>query len=127
MAATYLPQCNAVIVGADRIAQNGDTANKIGTRGLAIIAQHHTIPFYVAAPSSSFDLKCSSGVQIPIEEREEKELRVFNDMTIVPETAKIKNPAFDVTPARFVSAFITERGVIEPPYSKTISLCIPGT
>jgi methylthioribose-1-phosphate isomerase len=122
MAATYIQQASAVLVGADRIAANGDTANKIGTHNLAILAKHFQIPFYVAAPTSSFDLSCAVGSDIIIEHREENEVRIFNDMIIVPEKASVLNPAFDVTPFALVTAFITERGVIYPPFAENISV-----
>ena len=107
---------DAVIVGADRIAANGDTANKIGTYGLAILARHHGIPFYVAAPSSTFDLSLREGSQIPIEERRREEISEFNGRLSVPAGAQVFNPAFDVTPAELITAHITEKGVLKPPY-----------
>ncbi len=103
----------AVIVGADRIARNGDTANKIGTYGVAIAAAHHGIPFYVAAPRSTFDFAIASGAEIPIEERAPDEVR------IAPQD-DVYNPAFDVTPGRLVTAFITEYGVVRPPYLESV-------
>jgi methylthioribose-1-phosphate isomerase len=121
MAATYMPEMNLVLVGADRIATNGDTANKIGTRGLAIIAQYYNIPFYVAAPTSSFDSGIMSGRDIPIEFRAEDEIRRFNGKTIVARGAKIRNPAFDVTPASLISGIITEGGIVMPPYQENIA------
>lgn len=104
---------NAVIVGADRIARNGDTANKIGTYGVAIAAAHHGIPFYVAAPRSTFDFSLASGDEIPIEERHPDEIRIAMDDAVY-------NPAFDVTPGHLVTAFVTEYGVVEPPYFDSI-------
>lgn len=121
MAATYMPGVKLVLVGADRIAANGDVANKIGTRGLAIIADHYNIPLYVAAPLSTFDRKLASGAQIPIEERTEEEIRMFNDKCIVAPMAKICNPAFDVTPAELISGIITERGIMTRPYVESIA------
>jgi methylthioribose-1-phosphate isomerase len=109
-----------VIVGADRIARNGDTANKIGTYGLAILAAHHGLPFYVAAPRSTFDFTIESGADIHIEERAASEVTGFGDARIAQETTKVFNPAFDVTPGHLVTAFITEYGVIKPPYHETI-------
>jgi methylthioribose-1-phosphate isomerase len=103
----------AVVVGADRIARNGDTANKIGTYGVAIAAAFHGIPFYVAAPRSTFDFSIESGAQIPIEERAADEVRIAPD-------DPVSNPAFDVTPGRLITGFITEYGVIAPPYADTI-------
>lgn len=111
----------AVVVGADRIASNGDTANKIGTYGLAVLARHHGIPFYVAAPFSTFDLHLSSGTEIPIEERSAEELIFTGERRIVPEGAAVWNPAFDVTPAEYITAFITDRGVIRPPYPEQLA------
>ena len=110
-----------VIVGADRIARNGDTANKIGTYGLAILAAHHGIPFYVAAPRSTFDFSLASGAEIPIEERKAEEVTSFGGAVTAPENAKAYNPAFDVTPGHLVTAFITEYGVIRPPYAETVA------
>ncbi|MFN5757891.1 MAG: S-methyl-5-thioribose-1-phosphate isomerase [Planctomycetia bacterium] len=104
----------ACIVGADRITANGDTANKIGTYALALLAAAHGVPFYVAAPSSTFDLSLSSGDEIPIEERSASEVLRPLGATAAPEGAKAFNPAFDVTPARLIRAIVTERGVIEP-------------
>ena len=104
----------ACIVGADRITANGDTANKIGTYALAVLAAAHGVPFFVAAPSSTFDLALESGAEIPIEERAASEVLRPLGATAAPEGAKAFNPAFDVTPARLIRAIITERGVIEP-------------
>lgn len=115
MAATYMPEMNLAIVGADRIALNGDTANKIGTRGLAIIARYNNVPFYVAAPLSTFDFSIETGTDIPIEMRFEDELRKFNNKKIVADRAGIYNPAFDITPADLISGIITEKGIIERP------------
>ena len=114
-----------VIVGADRIAANGDTANKIGTYGLAVLAKHHNIPFYVAAPYSTIDRKLSSGVQIPIEQRETVEMTHIEGIRVAPEGITVLNPAFDITPGELVSAFITEQGVIEPPYEITLEKAAP--
>jgi methylthioribose-1-phosphate isomerase len=104
----------AVITGADRIAANGDTANKIGTYGLAILAHAHQIPFYVAAPRSTFDLSLTSGEDIPIEQRSSQEVTHGFGPAVAPEGVQVYNPAFDVTPARFIRACITEYGLIEP-------------
>ncbi|MGA7571050.1 MAG: S-methyl-5-thioribose-1-phosphate isomerase [Candidatus Aquilonibacter sp.] len=109
-----------VIVGADRIARNGDTANKIGTYGLAILAAHHGIPFYVAAPRSTFDFSIESGASIHIEERGASEVTAFGGTTVAPAGAQVFNPAFDVTPGHLVTAFVTEYGVIRAPYHETI-------
>jgi methylthioribose-1-phosphate isomerase len=104
-----------VVVGADRICRNGDFANKIGTYSVAVLAREHGIPFYVAAPSSTFDLDCPSGKEIPIEERSPDEVGSHAGKRVAPEGVSAWNPAFDVTPARYVTAFFTERGVIEAP------------
>lgn len=108
------------IVGADRIASNGDTANKIGTYQIAVLARYHRIPFYIAAPSSTFDLDLKRGSEIPIEERNPDEVRkVFGKRTAPPDV-KVYNPAFDVTPAELITGIITEKGVLYPPYKKSI-------
>ena len=115
-----------VIVGADRIARNGDTANKIGTYALAILAAHHGIPFYVAAPRSTFDFAIASGDEIPIEERPASEVTEFQGRPVAPEGAQVYNPAFDVTPAHLIAAFVTERGILRPPYNESIADLDPG-
>jgi methylthioribose-1-phosphate isomerase len=112
---------NAVITGADRIAANGDVANKIGTYSLSILARQHEIPFYVAAPSSTFDLKVRSGADIPIEQRAGDEVTRFAGIQITPDGVDVYNPAFDVTDAKCISAIITERGVIEKPNARKVS------
>lgn len=111
---------SAVIVGADRIAANGDTANKIGTLGLALLAKSYGIPFYVAAPLSTFDIEISSGDDIPIEERHEEEVTHLNGQRIAPEGIHVFNPAFDVTPGEYITAIITEKGIIGGDYSAEI-------
>ena len=111
---------NAVITGADRIAANGDTANKIGTYSLSILAKEHKIPFYVAAPSSTFDLSINSGAEIPIEQRAAEEVTIFANIQVAPEDIKVCNPAFDVTEAQNITAIITEKGVVEKPETKNI-------
>jgi methylthioribose-1-phosphate isomerase len=111
---------NAVITGADRIAANGDTANKIGTYTLSILAKEHKIPFYVAAPSSTFDLSIKSGDEIPIEQRAAEEVTKFANVQVAPQDIKVINPAFDVTEARDITAIITEKGVVEKPDTKSI-------
>jgi len=116
-----LGMVDLVIVGADRIAGNGDVANKIGTYGVAVLASAHGIPFYVAAPMSTIDFNISSGLDIPIEERDEREVTHFAGRRVAPEGVKVWNPAFDVTPARLVNAIITDRGVAYPPYSETLA------
>lgn len=110
----------AIIVGADRIASNGDTANKIGTYSLSVLAKEHGIPFYIAAPSSTFDLTLSSGEGIPVEVRNEKEVLTCGGKLIAPVGAQALNLAFDVTPAENITAIITEKGIIEPPFSQNI-------
>jgi methylthioribose-1-phosphate isomerase len=109
-------EVDCVIVGADRIVANGDLANKIGTYSLAVLAQAHGIPFYVAAPSSTLDLSLPDGDAIPIEQRDPQEVTSFNGAPVAPEGVRAAHPAFDVTPHRLVSAIITERGVIRPPF-----------
>ncbi|MBM4081495.1 MAG: S-methyl-5-thioribose-1-phosphate isomerase, partial [Planctomycetes bacterium] len=122
MAATVMHQgrIDAVIVGADRIAANGDTANKIGTYGVAVLAKEHKVPFYVAAPASTFDLRIQSGVEIPIEERKPEEVTEGFGRRTAPKGVRVYNPAFDVTPSRYISAIITERGVIHHPDARSI-------
>lgn len=123
MAATVLRAgaISCVIVGADRIAANGDVANKIGTYPLAVLAQRHNVPFFVAAPLSTIDFDCADGAAIPIEERSPTELTRFFGKPITPEGVEIFNPAFDVTPAELVSAIITERGIARPPYRDALA------
>ena len=116
----------AVIVGADRIASNGDTANKIGTYTVAILAKEHGIPFYVAAPLSTVDFAIADGSQIPIEQRKEEEIRQFNGRQTVPDEAEIFNPAFDVTPEQYITAIITEKGVAFPPFQKNLEALRKG-
>lgn len=111
---------NLAIVGADRIARNGDTANKIGTYGLAILCAHRGIPFYVAAPRSTFDFSIESGEQIPIEERPAEEVASFAGTRVAPQDATVYNPAFDVTPGHLITAFITEYGILHAPYGESI-------
>lgn len=113
-------EIDAVIVGADRIAANGDTANKIGTYSVAIAASYHKVPFYVAAPLSTFDLSLSDGSAIPIEERDKSEVRMIGDKLITVKDVDVKNPAFDVTPAGLITAIITECGIIRKPNKKSI-------
>ncbi len=113
-------EINCGIVGADRVAANGDVANKIGTYTLAVLANRHGIPLYVAAPCSSIDLSCACGDKIPIEERSEREVSHIFDRQISPPGIKIANPAFDVTPHELVTAIITEKGVARPPYGRSL-------
>ncbi len=122
MAAVVMRDRNvgAVIVGCDRVAANGDFANKIGTYGLAILAHEHGIPFYVAAPFSTIDFDTPEGADIEIEERDGKEVTHFGSTQTVPDFVDVFNPAFDVTPARYVTAFITDRGVIAAPFRQTL-------
>jgi methylthioribose-1-phosphate isomerase len=110
----------AVIVGADRIAANGDVANKIGTYTVAVLAKEHGIPFYVAAPFSTVDLNTPDGNQIPIEQRSSKEVTHMAGKQIAPDGVLVENPAFDVTPHQYVSAIITERGIVREPYAETL-------
>jgi methylthioribose-1-phosphate isomerase len=109
-----------VIVGADRIAMNGDVANKIGTYAIAVLAKENGIPFYVAAPVSTIDPSLATGAGIPIEERRPEEVTRWGDVQTVPEGVRVANPAFDVTPNRYVSAIITERGVARQPYAQSL-------
>jgi methylthioribose-1-phosphate isomerase len=111
-------EISKVIVGADRISSNGDVANKIGTYSLAVLAKENNLPFYVAAPLSTFDFSLQSGDEIPIEERGEEEVRRVGENTIVPEFSKVKNFAFDITPAFYITKYITEKGVLETPFDK---------
>jgi methylthioribose-1-phosphate isomerase len=111
---------SAVIVGADRIAANGDTANKIGTYSVAILAKEHGIPFYVAAPFNTIDRETASGDLIPIEQRAAREFTHVNGVQVTPDGVSIQNPAFDVTPAKYITAIITERGVLRAPFTDSI-------
>ena len=111
---------DAVVVGCDRVAANGDVANKIGTYTIAVLAQRHNIPFYVAGPTSSIDINCSSGNDIPIEQRDPKEVSHIFGKSLAPKGMKVFNPAFDVTAHELISAIITEKGVINPPYQRNI-------
>jgi methylthioribose-1-phosphate isomerase len=109
-----------IFVGADRIASNGDAANKIGTYSLAVLAKHHKVPFYVVAPLSTFDFNLKTGSQIPIEERDGDEVRKILGKQIAPENVKVYNPAFDVTPNRLISGIVTEKGIFRSPYTKSL-------
>jgi methylthioribose-1-phosphate isomerase len=111
----------AVIVGADRIAANGDVANKIGTYSVAVLAKEHNLPFYVAAPISTVDLETSDGSKIPIEQRNPAEITHFAGKAITPVGVQIENPAFDVTPAKYVTAIVTERGIARAPYEQSLA------
>jgi methylthioribose-1-phosphate isomerase len=111
---------DVVVVGADRIAANGDVANKIGTYTVAVLAKEHGIPFYVAAPLSTIDLATPDGARIPIEERNEREMTHVGSARITPVGALVQNPAFDVTPNRYIAGIITERGLFGPPYTDSL-------
>src|SRR5215469_13303754 len=115
-----LGKVKAVIVGADRIAANGDVANKIGTYGVAVLAREHAIPFYVAAPWSTVDLNTPTGDQIPIEQRSPQEVTHHGGKQIAPDGVLVENPAFDVTPNKYVTSIITERGIARPPYAASL-------
>jgi methylthioribose-1-phosphate isomerase len=114
----------AVITGADRIAANGDSANKIGTYGVAVLAAAHKIPFYIAAPTSTFDLSIASGAEIPIEQRDAREITHGFGRQTAPDGVKVYNPAFDVTPAELIAAIICERGVIRPVTREAITAMV---
>ena len=117
-------EIDLVVVGADRIAANGDVANKVGTYSVAVLAREHGIPFYVAAPISTIDLQTADGSGIPIEERNAREVTHVGSSRLTPAAARIRNPAFDVTPAKFITAIITERGIARPPYDSSLrELC----
>ncbi len=111
---------DCVVVGADRIAANGDVANKIGTYGVAVLAHHHRIPFYVAAPTSTIDFSLASGDDIPIEERSHEEVTHIGGKRICPVGVEVVNPSFDVTPADLVTAIITEKGIARAPYKQAL-------
>ncbi len=115
-----LGEIDAVVVGADRIAANGDTANKIGTYSLSVLAKENRIPFYIAAPLSTVDLNTPTGRKIPIEERHEREVTHHGGRRLAPKGVRVRNPAFDVSPARHITAIITEAGIARPPYSKSL-------
>lgn len=117
---------DAVIVGADRIAANGDTANKIGTYSVAVLSKEHKIPFYVAAPISTIDLKIKNGEKIPIEERDIREVTHIKDVAIAPNRINVRNPAFDVTPNKFITAIITENGVAKKPFENSLKRLAGG-
>ena len=119
-----LGHVDLVVVGADRIAANGDVANKVGTYSVAVLAKEHGIPFYVAAPLSTVDLNTPDGGQIPIEERSDREVTHVGASRLTPEGARIRNPAFDVTPGKYITAIVTERGIARPPYDSSLAdLC----
>ncbi|ANM30876.1 methylthioribose-1-phosphate isomerase [Acidobacteria bacterium Mor1] len=114
-------EIDLVVVGSDRIAANGDIANKIGTYNVAVLAKEHDIPFYVAAPLSTIDRNCPDGDSIPIEERDPKEVTEFHGTPVAPEGVGVKNPAFDVTPASYVKAIVTDKGIARPPYTDSLA------
>jgi methylthioribose-1-phosphate isomerase len=122
MAATVMKNkgVDVIFVGADRIAANGDTANKIGTYMLAVLAKHHNVPFYVVAPKTTFDLKMKTGREIPIEEREADEVRRFANIMTAPVGVNVFNPAFDVTDNALITGIVTEYGIIQKPYGTNI-------
>jgi methylthioribose-1-phosphate isomerase len=115
-----------VVVGADRIAANGDAANKIGTYGLAIVAQYHGVPFHVAAPVSTVDFAIGGGGEIPIEERDPSEVTTFGGVRVAPEGTRVYNPAFDVTPAALITSIITDAGIAEPPFDESLLRLLGG-
>lgn len=119
-------QVDAVVVGADRIAANGDTANKIGTYMVAVLARQHDIPFYIAAPVSTVDLNSVTGEDIPIEERDEREVTHIREQRLAPEGIEVQNPAFDVTPNELITAIITDRGVARQPYTESLRRMVEG-
>ena len=127
MAATMMAQgrIDLVITGADRVAANGDAANKIGTLGLAVLARHFNIPFYIALPYSTIDLEAASGKDIPIEERSPDEVTHWGGQQTAPDNVKADNPAFDVTPNNLITGFITERGILRSPYNQSIRAHYP--
>ena len=128
MAAHFMARgdIDAVIVGTDRVAANGDVANKIGTYGLAVLCRAHDIPFYVAGPTSTVDLDTATGAEIPIEQRDPREVTHVGELRLVPEGVEVFNPAFDVTPARLVTAIITEAGVARAPYGPALAEHVRG-
>jgi methylthioribose-1-phosphate isomerase len=121
-----LGNVDLVVVGADRIAANGDVANKVGTYAVAVLAKEHGIPFYVAAPISTIDLDTPDGSTIPIEERPDREVTHVGSSRLTPEGARIRNPAFDVTPHKYVTAIITERGIGRAPYTESLAALVNG-
>ena len=117
-------EIDAVVVGADRVAKNGDVANKIGTYMVAVLAKYHEIPFYVASPLSTIDVETETGEQVVIEERDEGEVVGYQEIRWAPKGVAVSNPAFDVTPAKFISALITEKGVIRDPEAGKIKAAL---
>src|ERR671910_320959 len=119
-------EIDLVVVGADRIAANGDTANKIGTYTVAVLAHEHKIPFYVVAPLSTLDLSTPDGDHIPIEERDQREITHLGPSRLTPVGAQIRNPAFDITPHRYIAGIITEKGIFRPPYTESLKRAFEG-
>jgi len=119
-------QIHAVVVGADRIAANGDVANKIGTYTVAVLAKENGIPFYVAAPRSTFDATLASGAEIPIEERSGDEVTHHGGRRLAPLGVSVRNPVFDVTPARYITAIVSEAGIARPPYGESVRRLLGG-
>lgn len=119
-------EIDIVFVGADRVAANGDVANKIGTYQIAVLAKENDIPFYVVAPTSTIDLSLASGAEIPIEERDKLEVLAPYDNPLVPEHFNARNPAFDITPHRYISGIVTENGIARPPYTATLKRAVAG-
>jgi methylthioribose-1-phosphate isomerase len=117
-------EIDCVIVGADRVAANGDVANKIGTYSIAVLARENDIPFYVAAPVSTIDLSVATGDDIPIEERKQEEVTHFNNVRVAARGVSVVNPASDVTPHRYVSAIVTDRGIAWEPYAENLQLLV---
>jgi methylthioribose-1-phosphate isomerase len=117
---------DCVVVGADRVAANGDVANKVGTYSLAVLAAHHGVPFYVAAPTSTIDLSCPDGPAIPVERRAAEEVAELGGRRLAPTGTAVENPAFDVTPAEPVTAIVTEDGIASPPYHETLAALVGG-
>jgi methylthioribose-1-phosphate isomerase len=120
-------EVSCVVVGADRIAANGDVANKVGTYTLAVVAGENRVPFYVAAPTSTVDLALSSGDEIPIEERRPEEVTRFGGVQVAPEGVGVRNPAFDLTPHQYLTGIITEKGILREPYTETLAQTLKGT
>jgi methylthioribose-1-phosphate isomerase len=122
MAASFMRQgrIDVIFVGADRIAANGDVANKIGTYSLAVLARAHTIPFYVVAPTSTIDISLASGEDIPVEQRNPDEVTSIQGKAIAPANVLAANPAFDITPSEYITAIITERGIVRAPYGAAL-------
>lgn len=114
-------QIDAVITGCDRVARNGDAANKIGTFSVSILARHFGIPLYIAAPGPTIDFSCPTGEQIPIEERSGDEIRFVSGVQVAPKDVKVYNPSFDVTPAEHIAAIVTERGIAYPPFAESLA------